>query len=230
MPEERGAERAGAPGKAGADAAQEPSDPGAPEKTWQQVSDGGEAMAKSLEGNMGDGHKFFDFEGNKYRRRAGAKSRAIHDVLAGNEWKPYIGKDALSPGLFGDECEDPLGGGGMGRKPKHRARELEMVKAEPMVLFLKANIAGYTNAKGTFVAPHTDSRPAGEWYVHKEHKDGTIEHRKVVATGKPAFAGPGKKIRHVTQFADGTAQAKGEGGHVTKHASVDEAKAYLDRP
>ncbi len=30
MPEERGTERAGAPGKAGADAAQEPSDPGAP--------------------------------------------------------------------------------------------------------------------------------------------------------------------------------------------------------
>lgn len=98
---------------------------------WQSATNGAQSqpMAKALKGakpmagkqaagNQASGaDTFFDYDNAKFRRRAGADPlfRGVHDVLAGDQWKPYAG-DKLAPGLYGDEIPDPSGGGDGGER------------------------------------------------------------------------------------------------------------------
>jgi hypothetical protein len=194
------------------------------EKAWQEcrgamgqkkdmATDDDMAKAMTASGAAWD---FFDHGGASFRRPKGNIGGVTH-VLAGREWKEYAG-DRLKPSLYGDRIDDPLGGE-------------TMTKAEePRVLFIKADVAGYTKKDGTFVRPHSDSRPHGEWYLHKTTKEGAEEHRKVLSEGKPNYSGSGKKMRTVHIYPDGNAYAQSEHGYTTKHGSLEAAKAYLDRP
>jgi hypothetical protein len=193
---------------------------------WKQVTEAaggagagagngeGEDMQKSMKGLAMAGYKFFEHEGNKYRRSAGSGLMSVSHVLVGNSWQPFKGKDALAPGMFGDEIDDPLGG--------------SMRKAEaPRVLFLKANVSGYTKKDGTVVAPHTDNRPVGQWYLHKKHKDGTVEHHRVMAAAKPKFSGSGKKIERFYNNADGTVNYQSQHDYWRTAASHEEMQKRL---
>jgi hypothetical protein len=185
------------------------------DKAWSECQGdaGREETMKKAMGLEGAAWDFFDHDGAVFRRPRGNIGPVTH-VHVNGSWQDYKG-DGLMPSLFGDRCDDPEKGDSMS-------------KAHP-ILFLKADVAGYTTRKGTFVAPHTDKRPIGQWHVHKTHADGSIEHRKILSVGKPAFAGSGTKMRVVHEHPDGNVFGKSEHGYTSRHKSVDEAKAHLDR-
>jgi hypothetical protein len=85
-----------------------------------------EAMHKAMEGaEMADGYKYCDYENNTYRRKENGRSHSIDDVLSGGKkWVPYKGSDALAPGMWGDEIDDPLGDDGGGEMAKADAPDV----------------------------------------------------------------------------------------------------------
>jgi hypothetical protein len=98
------------------------------------------------------------------------------------------------------------------------------------VLFLKANVAAYTRKNGVAVGPHTDSRPAGQWFLHHTSKDGVEEHRKIVATGKPSFRGSGTKMHRIVRHPGSHMEvyhAAGGGPALYNYDDLDEAKKRL---
>ena len=52
--------------------------------------------------------EYFELDGAKFRRGLDRPSRGVEDVLFGNKWEPYTGKDRIKPTLFGTRIEDPL--------------------------------------------------------------------------------------------------------------------------
>lgn len=69
-----------------------------------------------MTGTPKDGYSFFELDGAYFRRKNNGVTRGVHDVLHGETWVPYEGKDFLKPALWGDEVPDPLAPNGPAAK------------------------------------------------------------------------------------------------------------------
>ncbi len=100
-----------------------------------------------------------------------------------------------------------------------------------LVLFMKANVAGYTRKDGVVVRAHTDARPAAAdgWELHKSRRDGSKDHRKLMhdSGGDPRFAGSPKRYAWVYEHANGEVYGQSHHGLMRKYDTVDAAKAEL---
>jgi hypothetical protein len=87
-------------------------------RAWARVSGMGEEMAKALrmrprgrgqpKGGAGRAYEHFNHDGATFRRPADSPLRSVSEVLHGQTWKPYSGRDALKPAMFGDPIPDPM--------------------------------------------------------------------------------------------------------------------------
>lgn len=101
-----------------------------------------------------------------------------------------------------------------------------------LVLFMKADVKGYTRKDGVVVRPHHDTRPtdgADGWELHKERRDGSRDHRKLMhdSGGGPRFAGSPKRYAWVYEHADGEVYGRSHHGMMRKYPSVEHAKREL---
>ena len=79
------------------------------------------AAQRAAQAGRGGAYEHFEHDGAIYRRPAGSALRSVREVLHGDQWRPYVGADALKPALYGEPIEDPMAKADGGAPPQDDA-------------------------------------------------------------------------------------------------------------